>query len=943
MQRMLKLSSVLSAVLIIWFGGLTTDVRDILFVRQGIPQGIAGEEKRGKYEDHLVSLFRELAYSDFNGFDSPSGNPPSPREERPEGPEFAGFRDYLMCMDPEIKRIPEKAWLKAADYIRKEFSLGNLKSGEAFEWEEIQSNTGGRTRAVMYDPNDPDQSKVWAGGVTGGLWYIEDIHGEDNWLAVDDFWPGLAVSCMTYDPNDPGVFYVGTGEGQTAVVIYRESSGRGSGIWKSTNGGEDWELLASTEGFEYVTDIEVRNESGKSVVYAAVASGFYKGEIHSSQPEEGLFRSEDGGNNWEQVLPDIPGENIPYSPSQIEITASGRMFVGTMRNIYQKGGGCILYSENGYEWIVQNLFAKLIEQRETNNIPGRVILASAPSNANRMYAILSGGQTDPRSGFIYSRGVMIIKSQDGGISWQQVKMPVPHEGEEEGQWSFLAWHALTAAVQPDDPDVVWIGGLDLYRSDDGGWSWHQKSLWWNFGDWFEPDYPIYVHADQHNLIYKPGSSSELLNSNDGGVFLATDSRNPAPQFMEKNQGYNTLQYYTCAIHPEAGERYFLGGCQDNGTFRTTNEPTSKDVSVSYGDGAYCFIDEDEPNIQISSSQFNFFYVSTDGKHDHTYDYNVDGGTFINPVDYDDADNILYANAMSFEGVFRDEIFRISLLHDTVISPMHIPARTGSRVPFSAIHVVPEKEGGKTCVLAGSQSGRLFRLDNAQAVISSTNIGSPDFPAGYISCIQTGESKDRILVTFSNYGVEHVWETLDGGSTWKDKTGNLPDMPVRWAIYPPGTNGTVMLATELGIWYTLDIGDDPVEWVQAGQFPNVRVDMLSSRESDGQILAATHGRGLFLGSGSALLNDHGTVSPEGNMRVYPNPASDYINIEIPDGPEGVWTLELFNSDGKGIRKMQQRGRGKGNVFRMPLEGLVPGIYLIKAETKKQHYSQTIIKK
>jgi len=892
---------------------------------------------RRAHENYLVSLFHEQENSDFVGSVGQS------RENRPEGPEYAGFRDYIMTMNPETQQVPEKAWLKAAKYIESESQLGRLKSGDSFEWEEIPSNTGGRTRAIMYDPTDPAHRKVWAGGVTGGLWYKEDIKGDDAWQMVDNFWPSLAVNCMTYDPNDPSVFYVGTGEGQTAVVIYRESSGRGSGVWKSSNKGKDWEMLASTENFEYITDIAVRNESGKSVVYLGVASGIYKGEVHISEPNDGLYRSEDGGGSWTQVLPDIPGENSPYTPAHIEITADGRILIGTMRNILQKGGGRILRSDDGKDWTVMDYYVPLIEAREINNIPGRVIIASAPSDPNRVYAILGGGEADSSNGFVYSRGVMIIKSFDAGKSWQEIPMPAPHEGEAEGQWSFLAWHALTAAVQPDNPDVVWIGGLDLYRSDDGGWSWYQKSLWWNFGKFYVREYPVYVHADQHSLVYKPGSTSELLNSNDGGVFLATNSRDPAPAFREKNQGYNTLQYYSCAIHPVAGERYFLGGCQDNGTFRTTNEPTSKNVSVSYGDGAICFIDEDEPNIQISCSQFNFFYYSTDGQHSKTYNFNFDGGTFINPVDYDDADNILYANAMNFEGGYRDSIFRITLINDSVLSPVIVPAGTGSMVPFSAIHVVPGKVMDNTLVLAGSQSGRLFRLENAQSDINSTEIGSMEFPSAYISCIQTGLSADQILLTFSNYGVDHVWESRDGGVTWKVKSGNLPDIPVRWAIYTPGVPESVMLATEHGIWYTMDIGRDHVEWVKAGNFPNVRVDMLSARNSDGHILAATHGRGLFLSSGLMSLGSPSSSSPEGNISVYPNPASDFINIEIHSGKSGRWTLAVIDLDGKLHRQENLGNRDTEFLYRMTLDGLAPGVYLIRAEAEDRYYSQTFIKR
>lgn len=945
MNRIMKNNRVIPAVVCLGLWGLMQN------------DGIPFPDGREAHESYLLSLYEtlpgmngrdtgEYMHGAGSGLTRPDDVPDPGLPDEPgyragyeglEGPEYAGLRDYIMTMDPSTRRIPRQALLKAARQAEEEYHPGRLKSGYMFEWEEIPSNTGGRTRALMYDPNDVNHRKVWAGGVTGGLWYRDDVRGVDTWKPVNDLWPSLAISCITYDPLDTETFYVGTGEGQTAVTIYRESSGRGSGIWKSSDAGTSWELLPSTEGFEYVTDIAIREESGKSVIYAGVCSGTYKGQVHNSEPGDGLFRSTDGGNSWTQVLPDIKDKNIPYSPSHIEISAGNRIFVGTMRNMNQDGGGCIIYSDDGLSWTVMSKYVPMIENLTLNNIPGRVVLAAAPSDANRIYAIIGGGERSPYNGFVYSRGVFIVRSSDGGQSWSELPMP-RREGEDAGQWSFLAWHALTAAVQPNNPYVVWIGGLDLYRSENGGMSWEQKSLWWNFGRYYVPEYPVYVHADQHSLIFRPGSSRELLNSNDGGVFLAMDATIPAPEFEEVNQGYNTLQYYTCAIHPVAGKKYYLGGCQDNGTFRTTTMPTSKEVSVSYGDGTFCFIDENEPNFQITGSQNNYYYFSNDGNHNDIYGYNFDGGTFINPVDYDHVDNILYANGMTFEGDYRDKIFRISRGNDTLLVDEAVDANTGSNVPFSAMHVLPWKENSKTVVFAGSQSGKLYRLDNAQDVISSTEIGDAGFPAGYISCIQTGETSAQILVTFSNYGVEHVWQTTDGGTTWRNRDGNLPDMPVRWAIYPPGTRDVVMLATELGVWYTDDINAETVTWVQCGEpFPNVRVDMLSSRKSDNHILAGTHGRGLFLSSGGQWVGDRPQASPEGQISVFPNPASGHINVSLRSS--GNHTAGIYTLSGQLVREK----RAEGNEFRIPLEGLADGSYILRVRTGNRKFSRTFIKK
>ena len=99
------------------------------------------------------------------------------------------------------------------------------------------------------------------------------------------------------------------------------------GILKSTDGGASWSFLESTENFRYVTDIQIREEDGVSVLYAGVASGFYKGATHQSEPSNGLFRSEDGGGSWEQVLPDISGADGPYPVSDIKIQGA-EFFIG---------------------------------------------------------------------------------------------------------------------------------------------------------------------------------------------------------------------------------------------------------------------------------------------------------------------------------------------------------------------------------------------------------------------------------------------------------------------------------------------------------------------------------------------------------------------------------------------------------------------------------------
>jgi hypothetical protein len=291
--------------------------------------------RRAKFEMYVKNEARKL----------PQNPGKTERETAADQPEVAAIQDFFMTMDPASGTIPRERLLNACRETRAMMQQKGDKSLPS--WTGYSSDMGGRTRAIMYDPNDATHHKVWAGGVTGGLWYNTNITSSlQSWVPVGDFWPTLAIRCITYDPLNTSIFYIGTGEPETAIQTYRESSGLGDGIWKSTDGGQSWNQLGSTAGFAYVPKIVVRNENGNSVIYAAVVSGLYHG-THHALPSDGLFRSADGGTTWTQVLPNISGFSVPYSPSDVVLGADGRIYVGTMPNLDGNGAAVLLYSTTG--------------------------------------------------------------------------------------------------------------------------------------------------------------------------------------------------------------------------------------------------------------------------------------------------------------------------------------------------------------------------------------------------------------------------------------------------------------------------------------------------------------------------------------------------------------------------------------------------------------------
>lgn len=485
---------------------------------------------------------------------------------KPAHPDKAALQDYFMTVDPATGTVPRERLTEAYRSTR---AANKNRNDVQLQWEGTPVEMGGRTRAIMWDPTDLQHKKVWAGGVTGGLWFRNDITNNNSlWQPVDDFWGSLSISCITSDPNNPNIFYVGTGESQTALITYRESSGVGQGIWRSTDAGTTWNVIESTLPFEYINDIVIRDEGGTSVIYAAVASGIYHGTVHQSEPSDGVFRSSDFGMTWNQVLPNIPGTMQPYTISDLEITADGRIFAGTVQNVGIEGGAVILYSDYGVagSWTVFDDIAQQIINHPNYYIPGRVMIAAAPSDANVIYAAIGAGFLNNNNNFNYYYGRYILKSTDAGESWTTIPIP-------DNEWATLSWHAFIIKVAPENPNMVFTGGLDQWKTNNSG------STWQHITDWSLMYYgggDEYVHADQHAIAFNPANPSEFICGSDGGVFYTTMARAPIPRFRRKIITITPCNFILATSSRNQAERFTAADCKTMGRcfIRTSRSPST---------------------------------------------------------------------------------------------------------------------------------------------------------------------------------------------------------------------------------------------------------------------------------------------------------------------------------------------------------------------------------
>ena len=744
-----------------------------------------------------------------------------------------GHQEFLQQRDPRLNRVPLERLLTARQKrdqllnsvkVRTKNAphqgivkpLGNRPTTvpgappsapptiSGLQWHERgPNNVGGRTRALMFDMGDAANGykRVIAGGVGGGLWVTSDITATPvQWTKINDFFDNIAISCIAQNPANPLEIYAGTGEG-----FYNEDQIQGLGVWKSSDGGTTWTHLTSTMGFKYINAILVdRNGS----VYVAGESDLFVGF--------GVDQSIDGGSTWTNVI------SASEAGADLQMAANGDVYAST--GVLSLNGHIYIsdYTVNGTHTGNAGTWTNITPATTGVITPGttswnRIKLAMAPGDANIVYAFFevdyysSGGKTNLAS----------VQQYNKSTNTWTVKT-VPSEAFGNGQ----AWYSIAAAVDPNNSSVLYAGSLDAEKSTNGG------STWTRYTVWSAPTTASdYVHADHHAFVYVPGSSSRLLMGTDGGIFYTVNANVTPPSFVNKNNGYNVTQFYSVALHP-TNFNYALAGAQDNGSEKLTGAGIGSSTTATGGDGADVFIDQTNGNIQVTSYVYDQYYVSTDNGTTFNPLSQFGNGQFINPTDYDASTKSLYAGSAS--GYY----FRAENILSPAYNEVAVSGFAGANV--TAVTVAPLTANR---VYFGLDNGSVVLVDNAQTGTSLTGVVlQPNGGnAATVSCVNVDPTnEDHILVTYSNYGVTHIIETKNASAatpTWTNVSGNLPDMPVRWALFYPGDPTKAVIATELGVWTTDLINGASTTWDPTNTgLANVEVDMLRYRAADQTVAA-----------------------------------------------------------------------------------------------------------
>jgi hypothetical protein len=649
-------------------------------------------------------------------------------------------------------------------------------------------NVGGRLRAILIHPANP--SIMWAGSVGGGVW--KTTNGGASWAPMDDFMAAIGVGCMALDPADPNHLYAGTGEGFFNTGLPGSSNNafrRGAGIFKSEDGGTTWNRLTSTEtpAFYFVNRIAIC-PTNRDLILAAT--------------NDGIYRSTDRGVSFSLVQTGKTYD-LRFHPTDPLKAIAGRSNGTVMRTI-----------DGGLSWLTS-----------TGSTGARVEVTYFMANPEIVFAAISNNGR-----------IKIWRSDNGGATF--VVRTSGNGASTYANYNTAFW------VDPTNSQRMILGGVNLYRSTDGGVT--ISSAFSN------------VHADHHTIVAHPQfdgvNNRTVFFGHDGGISRANDFLSSATTDLNNNLGIT--QFYGAGINNTSG--VIVAGAQDNGSQRFSGNVQGW-VHVLGGDGISCAADQTDPNYFYASYQHAAIQRSSNAGQDFSASVAPpgSGGEDYNFATY----FMLDPNLQTRMYVCGARLYRADNVKTG--GPTWIVAKEAitdggsserpktdhfDAVPPRNISTVAVAEGNPNLVWVGHNNGQVWKSVNAL-------VGTPTWermddveplPQRFVSRIVIDRNDhNRVFVSYMGWESNNVWRTTDGGVNWDEITGTaphkLPSAPVGAFAQHRTKPNWLYAGTDVGMFTSSDGG---ATWSTYTDGPGTVPMAELIWRNDSTLIAVTHGRGVF---------------------------------------------------------------------------------------------------
>ena len=771
-----------------------------------------------------------------------------------------GYKPYAREMDFVRQRVSENSkFMPNALYIEWENEnkkYRNEKNSLSANWISMgPKNTpiilsngkkrgNGRINCITFDP--VNQNIIWVGSPAGGLW--KTIDGGSNWETNTDDLPVIGISHIAINPNNTQIMYIVTGDAN-ATDTYS------IGILKSTDGGSNW----NTTGLSYIA-------SEQKTVNKVIINPNFTDSLYAVT-NSNILISADGGVTWQVVGTSGRWRDIELKPTNSNVIYAAKQTSGSS-GVYRSDDG-------GATWNMIN-----------NGISGirhRPLIAVTNDNPEVIYALFSSADYSFHG---------LYKSSNSGDSWiKQSSSPNILGRDTDGtSTGGQSWYDLSLGVATNNENLVYVGGINLWRSNDGGLSWDIDASSGNGSNY------SYMHVDQHAFEFNPHTNVAYAG-NDGGLYKYMDNLNT---WVDISDGLEISQFYNLGLSKSNANRV-VAGAQDNGTEMLTNSTWD---AIRGADGMECAIDHYDDEIIYSESQYGGLKKSYDGGNnwDNIKPVSYDGG-WNTPYEMHETNNNLIV--IGYNEVYRS----------------NTGGATWDSISYNAV-------GGtiRSIALAPSNENYIYAASYGKIVVTKdagaswSNI-KPGLPYYNITDITVSSNNpDRAWVTFSDYNnTDKVYETNDAGINWSNISGNnLPGLPVNCIVYQDGANDDLYIGTDVGVYYKNNI---MTEWAPFNDgLPNVIVKELEIHYSKGTISAATFGRGIW----ESPLNTF-PVESINNIKkldysIFPNPAKRLITIAANTSNINV---RIFTLTGKQVLETKLK--------KITLDNLAKGCYIVEVSS------------
>jgi photosystem II stability/assembly factor-like uncharacterized protein len=638
-------------------------------------------------------------------------------------------------------------------------ALGPFQSSNTYSSPTMKSSGQGRVNVVAVDPSNPNT--YYIGAPAGGIWKSTDAGV--TWKVLTDYLPQIGVSGIAIDPTNSDIIYIATGDDDA-------NHSYSVGVYKSIDGGTTWNATGAMAGNPDSMNEIYFDPNDNNTLLIATSSG--------------VFKTTDAGTTWTNKLN------------------------GNIRDLKMKPGDATTWYA-----VSSSTFYKSLDSGETFTSvsifglsgSARIVIEVTPADSNYVYVLSSG----PGPSYSF-RG--LFKSTDSGTSFTKT-------AETDDIFaSTQAWYDLALTVSDVNPDIVYVGVLDIWRSTDGGDDF-SKLTFWN-----QPDTPSFCHADIHFMRFYNGT---LFVGSDGGIYK---SENNGDNFSDLTEGVSISQFYKISVSQQ-NSNIVAGGLQDNGGFSYNGDSWT---NYHGGDGMEGIVSPVNQNIHYGFIQYGGILFGTENK-GNSLTISVDapsretgtgdsGGEWVTP---------LASNSVGEMYAGYSQLYKLVDGAWTNTNPDQFNTFNFGG-DLDQLEIDPQNDNN----IYVSNGSLIWK--SSDAGVSFTAI---PFVNGNINNIEVNNNDSNIAWLATNNGVFKTTNMLAETPTFTNISGNLPsDSKLAVKHHARSNNNSIYIGTTLGVYH---LNDDITDWVAFDtNLPNVSIRDLEINENEALLYAGTFGRGIF---------------------------------------------------------------------------------------------------